>query len=126
MSERIQTTFSRRTSAKRRITHIAKQFDQGKGDVSARQTVANLREDVVGALDNVRLINIQLLPLLDTAEVNGTDRPTSSTVSGDIADSDEYVTKAEDIIFEASRYHEIHLAPSLSPTPSPLASAAAD
>ena len=35
MAERLNTTFSRRTSSKRRITNIANRFDQIKGEVNA-------------------------------------------------------------------------------------------
>ena len=53
-------------------------------------------------------MNEQLWSLLEAAEVS-TDRTTTShTVSEDINDSDEYVTKAEDTLFEISRYLDNH------------------
>ena len=53
-------------------------------------------------------MNDQRWSLLEGAEVS-TDRTTTShTVSEDIHDSDEYVTNAEDTLFEISRYLDNH------------------
>ena len=107
MAERLNT-FSRRTSSKRRITNIANIFDQIKGEVNAHQTAQGLREDMREALSKFWEINEQLWSLLEAAEVS-TDRTTTShTVSEDISDSDLYVTKAEDTLFDISRYLENH------------------
>ena len=57
------------------------------------------------ALSKFGEINEQLWSLLEAAEVSA-DRTTSHTVSEDISDSDQYVTKAEDTLFEISRYLE--------------------
>ena len=108
MAERLNTTFSRRTSSKRRITNIANRFDQIKGEVNAHQTAQGLREDMRDALSKFGEINEQLWSLLEAAEVSADRTTTSHTVSEDISDSDQYVTKAEDTLFEISRYLENH------------------
>ena len=51
------------------------------------------------------------MPLLEAAEANAlpTDKPaTSRTVNEDILDSEEYITTAEDMLFDAGRYVESH------------------
>ena len=108
MAKRLNTTFSRRTSSKRRITNIANRFDQIKGEVIAHQTTQGLHEDMRDALSKVGEINEQLWSLLEAAEVSADRTTTSHTVSEDISDSDQYVTKAEDTLFEISRYRENH------------------
>ena len=108
MAERLNTTFSRRTSSKRRITNIANRFDQIKGEVNAHQTAQGLREDMRDALSKFGEINEQLWSLLEAAEVSADRTTTSHMVSEDIIDSDQYVTKAEDTLFEISRYLENH------------------
>ena len=125
MTERLNTTFSRRTSSKRRITNIANRFEQIKGQLNAQQTVQGLRDDMRDALSKFGEINELLWPLLEAAEVSAADRTTTShTASEDISDSDQYITKAEDTLFEISRYLENH--PSLvSPVASIAASASA-
>ena len=106
MAESINTTFSRRTSSKRRITNIANRFDQIKSKVNAQQAVHGLREE---ALTKFGEINEHLWSLLEAAEVSAADRTTTShTASEDISDSDQYTTKAEDTLFEISRYLENH------------------
>ena len=108
MAERLNTTFSRRTSSKRRITNIANRFELVKGELNAQQTMQGLRDDMRDALSKFCDINELLWPLLEAAEVSATDRATSHTASDDISDSDEYITKAEDTLFEISRYLENH------------------
>ena len=108
MAERLNRTFSRRTSSKRRITNIANRFDQIKGEVNAHQTAQGLREDMREALSKFGEINEKLWSLLEAAEVSADRTTTSHTVSEDISDSDQYVTKAEDTLFEISRYLENH------------------
>ena len=109
MAESINTTFSRRTSSKRRITNIANRFDQIKSEINAQQTVQGLREDMREALTKFGEINEHLWSLLEAAEVSAADRTTTShTASEDISDSDQYTTKAEDTLFEISRYLENH------------------
>ena len=97
-----------RTSSKRRITNIANRFDQIKGEVNAHQTAQGLREDMREALSKFGEINEQLWSLLEAAELSADRTTTSHTVSEDISDSDQYVTKAEDILFEISRYLDNH------------------
>ena len=125
MAERINTTFSRRTSSKRRITNIANRFDQIKSEVNAQQTVQGLREDMREALTKFGEINEHIWSLLEAAEVSAADRTTTShTASEDISDSDQYTTKAEDTLFEISRYLENHptevtpVMPIVAPVPS--------
>ena len=109
MAESINTTFSRRTSSKRRITNIANRFDQIKSEINAQQTVQGLREDMRETLTKFGEINEHLWSLLEAAEVSAADRTTTShTASEDISDSDQYTTKAEDTLFEISRYLENH------------------
>ena len=109
MAESINTTFSRRTSSKRRITNIANRFDQIKSEINAQQTVQGLREDMREALTKFGEINEHLWSLLEAAEVSAAYRTTTShTASEDISDSDQYTTKAEDTLFEISRYLENH------------------
>ena len=105
MAQRLNTTYSRRTSSKRRITNIANRLDQIKGEVNAHQTAQGLREDMREALSKFGEINEQLWSLLEAAEVSA-DRTTTSHT--DISDSDQYVTKTEDTLFEISRYLENH------------------
>ena len=92
MAERLNTTFSRRTSSKRRITNIANRFDQIKGEVNAHQTAQGLREDMRDALSKFGEINEQLWSLLEAAEVSADRTTTSHTVSEDISDSYQYGT----------------------------------
>ena len=108
MAECLNTTFSRRTSSKRRITNIANIFELIKGELNAQQTMQVLRDDMRDALSKFCDINEQLWPLLEAAEVSAADRATSHTASDDISDSDQYITKAEDTLFEISRYLENH------------------
>ena len=56
MGERLNTTFSRRTSSKRRITNIANRFDQIKGEVNAHQTVGPTMSSRghAGCIDEIR------------------------------------------------------------------------
>ena len=108
MAERLNTTFSRRTYSKN-AANIANRFDQIEGEVTAHQTAQCLHEDMREALSKFGEINEQLWSLLEAAEVSAADRTTTShTVSEDISDSDQYVTKAEDTLFEISRYLENH------------------
>ena len=56
-------------------------------------------------------VDDQLRSLLEAAEAKAlpTDKPIiSRTVGEDIIDSDEYITSAEDMLFEACRYIESH------------------
>ena len=108
MVERLQTVLSRRSSAKRCITNIATRCGRVKGDGNARETVQDLRKNRVGALDKFRELDSQLLPLLEAAVVS--DEPAGKrTVSEDIGMSETYITRADDVIFEANRYLEILL-----------------
>ncbi len=100
--------FSRRTSSKRRITNIANRFDQIKGEVNVHKTAQGLREDMREALSKFGEIDEQLWSLLEAAEVSADRTTTSHTVSEDITDSDQYITKAEDTLLEISRYLENH------------------
>ena len=112
MSERLQTVLVRRTTAKRRITNIAaNRFSRVLTDDNACQTLHDLRIDMRNALETFRAVYDQLRPLLEAAEANAlpTDKPTMSrTVSEDIINSAEYITSAEDMLFEACRYVESH------------------
>ena len=63
MAERLNTTFSRRTSSKRRITNIANRFEQIKGELNAQQTAQGLRDDMRDALSKFGEINELLWPL---------------------------------------------------------------
>ena len=65
---------------------------------------------MVGAPDKFRELHSQLLPLLEAAEVSD-DPARKRAVSEDIMMSGTYITKAEDVIFEANRYPETHPAP---------------
>ena len=113
MSERLQTVLVRRTTAKRRITNITSRFSRVLTDDNACQTVHDLRIDMRNALETFRAVDDQLRPLLEAAEANAlpTDKPIMSrTVSEDIINSAEYITSAEDMLFEACRYIESHSA----------------
>ena len=61
-----------------------------------------LPTNMVGALDKFRELGSQLLPLLKAAEVSD-ERAGKRTVSDDTEMSDTYVTRTEDVIFEANR-----------------------
>ena len=75
------------------------------------------------ALSKFGEINELLWSLLEAAEVSAADRTTTShTASDDISDSDQYVTKAEDTLFEISRYLENH--PALVSPVAPIAASA--
>ena len=119
MTERLNTTFSRRTSSKRRMTNIANRFEQIKGELNAQQTVQSLRDDMRDALSKFGEINELLWPLLEAAEVSAADRTTMShTASEDISDSDQYITGAEDTLFErTTRHWSVPLRPSQLPRP---------
>ena len=52
---------SRRSSAKRRITNSATRFENVKGEGDSRETVHDLRKNMVGALDKFRELDSQLL-----------------------------------------------------------------
>ena len=107
MPERLQTVLVRRTTAKRRITNIASRFSRVLTYDNACQTVHDLRIDMRNALETFRAVDDQLRPLLEAAEANAlpTDKPIMSrTVSEDIINSAEYITSAEDMLFEACRY----------------------
>ena len=111
MSERLQTVLVRRTTAKRRITNITSRSSRVLTDDNACQTVHDLRIDMRNALEKFRAVDDQLRPLLEAAEANAlpTDKPIMSrTVSEDIINSAEYITSAEDMLFEACRYIESH------------------
>ena len=69
MAERLNTTFSRRTSSKRRIMNIANRFEQIKGELNAQQTIQGLRDDMREALSKFGEINELLWPLLEAAEM---------------------------------------------------------
>ena len=104
MAERLNTTFSRRTSSQRRITNIAKWFEQIKGELNAQQTVQGLRDDMREELSKFCEINKLLWSLLEAAEVSAADRTTTShTASEDISDSDQCITKAEYTLFEITQ-----------------------
>ena len=90
------------------ITNIANRFDKIKGEVIAHQIAHGFREDMREALSKFGEINEQLLSLLEAAEVSADRTTTSHTVSEDISDSDQYITKAEDTLLEISRYLENH------------------
>ena len=111
MSERLHTVLVRRTTAKRRITNIASRFSRVLTDDNACQTVHDLRIDMRNALETFRAVDNQLRPLLEAAEANAlpTDTPIMSrTVSEDIINSAEYITSAQDMLFEACGYIESH------------------
>ena len=75
------------------------------------------------ALSKFGEINELLWPLLEAAEVSAADRTTTShTANEDISDSDQYITKAEDTLFEISRYLENH--PALVSPVAPIAASA--
>ena len=111
MSERLQTVLLRRTTAKRRITNSASRFSRVSTEDNACQTVHDLRTDMRNALETFRAVDDLLRPLLEAAEANAlpTDKPIMSrTVSEDIINFAEYITSAEDMLFEACRYIESH------------------
>ncbi len=82
-----------------------------------------LRDDMRDALSKFGEINELLWPLLEAAEVTAADRTTMShTASEDISDSDQYITKAENTLFEISRYLENH--PALVSPVAPFAASA--
>ena len=82
-----------------------------------------LRDDKRDALSKFGEINELLWSLLEAAEVSAADRTaTSHTASEDISDSDQYITKAEDTLFEISRYLENH--PALVSPVAPIAASA--
>ena len=73
--------------------------------------VHDLRTDMRNALETFRAVDDLFGPLLEAAEANAlpTDKPIMSrTVSEDIINSAEYITSAEDMLFEACRYIESH------------------
>ena len=107
LNKRLHTVLVRRTTAKRRITNIASRFSRVLTDDNACQTVHDLRIDMRNALETFRAVDdqLKLRPLLEAAEANAlpTDKPIMSrTVSA------EYITSAEDMLFEACRYIESH------------------
>ena len=97
----------RRTTAKRRKTNIAIRFSRVSTEDNACQTVHDLRTDIRNALESFRAVDDLLRPLLEAAGANAlpTDKPIMSrSVSEDIINSAEYITSAEDMLFEACRY----------------------
>ena len=99
------------TTTKRRITNITRRFSRVLTDDNACQTVRDLRTDMRNASETFRTVDDQLRPLLEAAEANAlpTDKPIMShTVREDIINYAEYITRAEDLLFEACRYIESH------------------
>ena len=98
MAERMQTVLSRRSSEQRLITIIATRFERVKGE---------------GDLDKFREIDSSRC--LEAAEAS--DEPAwNRPVIEDIEMSEIYITRAEDVIFEANIYLEPNPVP-----PSPAA-----
>ena len=97
-------------------------------NILAQQTVQGLRDDMREALSKFGDINELLWPLLEAAEVSAADRTTTSHTSSEYkSDSDQYITdqyitKAEDTLFEISRYLENH--PALVSPVAPIAASA--
>ena len=86
------------------MTNIASRFSRVLTEDNACQTVHDLRIDKRNALETFRAVDDQLRPLLEAAEANAlpTEKPNMSrTVSEDIINSAEYITSAEDMLFEA-------------------------
>ena len=103
MSKRLQTSFSQRSSAKGRITRIANRFMAIGGETDARESVITLRNDMNAALQKFVEIDEQFIRELNAEEES--EHPiTSRTAAEYVADADEYLIKAEEMLFEASRY----------------------
>ena len=85
MSERLQTVFVRRTTAKRRITNIASRFSRVLTDDNAYQTVHDLRIDMRNALETFPAVDDQLRSLSEAAEANALPTELATAVyAGDV------------------------------------------
>ena len=115
MSECEQTNFSRRTVAKRKITNICKRFEQIKHVNDANQTVHDLRQSMTVALARFQELDDKCISSLEAAETDQREMTlTKRSISEDIAASEEYVTAADEFIFETGRYIEMN--PIIPPT----------
>ena len=112
MSECAQTIFSRRTAAKRKITNICKRFDQIKHVNDANQTVNDLRQNMTVTLACFQELDEKCISILETAESGQREMTlTKRSISEDIAASEEYVTAADEFMFETGRYIEMNPIP---------------
>ena len=112
MSECAQTIFSRRTAAKRKITNICKRFDQIKHVNDANQTVHDLRQNMTVTLACFQELDEKCISILETAESGQREMTlTKRSISEDIAASEEYVTAADEFMFETGRYIEMNPIP---------------
>ena len=115
MSECEQTNFSRRTVAKRKITNICKRFEQIKHVNDANQTVHDLRQSMTVALARFQELDDKCISSLEAAETDQREMTlTKRSISEDIAASEEYVTAADEFMFETGRYIEMN--PIIPPT----------
>ena len=118
MSQRMQTSFSQRNSAKGRITRIVNRFIAVKEDENARETVTTLRNDINAALKTFVNLDEQFLLLLNTEE--DVEHPTMTKTAAEyVAGAEESLIKAEDMLLEAGRYLDKHPAmPNINTTTS--------
>ena len=115
MSECEQTNFSRRTVAKRKITNICKRFAHIKHVNGANQTVHDLRQNMTVALSRFQELDEKCISFLEAAETDQREMTlTTRSISEDIAASEEYVTAADEFMFETGRYIEMN--PIIPPT----------
>ena len=115
MSECEQTNFSRRTVAKRKITNICKRFEQIKHVNDTNQTVHDLRQNMTVALARLQELDDKCISSLEAAENDQREMTlTKRSISEDIAASEEYVTAADEFMFETGRY--IDMNPIIPPT----------
>ena len=112
MFECEQTNFSRRTVANRKITNICKRFEQIKHINDANQTVHDLRQNMTVALARFQELDDKCISSLEAAEREMI--LTKRSISEDIAASEEYVTAADEFMFETGRYIEMN--PIIPPT----------
>ena len=122
MSERLQTLFLQRSSAKGRITRVAKRFVAIREEADARETVLKLRDDMPDALSKLNGVDTDFIRQLN-AEVGAERSITARSVADYVADVDEYIIKAEHMMFEAGRYLDKHAVVPLvnnTTTPTPV------
>ena len=112
MSECAQTIFSRRTAAKRKITNICKCFDQIKHVNDANQTVKYLRQNITVTLARFQELYEKCISIIEAAETSQREMTlTKRSISEDIAASEEYITAADEFMFETGRYIEMNPIP---------------
>ena len=78
------------------------------GETDARESVITLRNDMNAALQKFVEIDEQFIRELNAEEES--EHPITSRTSAEyVADADEYLIKAEEMLFEASRYMDRHV-----------------